>query len=386
MSRFREAVVLAGGFGTRLSHIVSDVPKPMAPVAERPFLRFILDYLDERDFSRVVIADGYKRECIEDYFGNSYRGLEIAYSSEEEPLLTGGAIKKALSVCSSEWVYVLNGDTYVEADFDLMDRAAYFGAANVDVVMVSKEMHDFDRYGTIEVSLDGRVDVFHEKRPCEKGLINAGVYLLRKNALDAYPKKFSFETECLEALASRGGVVAVACDGEFIDIGIPEDYNRAQTMLAPMAKKWKLAMFDRDGTINVDTGHLHEPEKLVLIPECIELLRGYSNEPNTKIVVVTNQAGIARGYYGEPEMRKLNAIIAEQLEEAGCRIDAWYFCPHHPDFTGECQCRKPRPGMLKKAMADFDASPQDCVMYGDSRKDMDAAKAAGVRGVLVNWV
>ena len=117
----REAIVLAGGFGTRLAHIVSDVPKPMAPVCGRPFLRFILDDLQKKGVERIILATGYKRECIEEFFGTHYRGMEIVYSPEDTPLGTGGAIKRALSLCREDWVAVLNGDTYFDVDFSTLD-------------------------------------------------------------------------------------------------------------------------------------------------------------------------------------------------------------------------------------------------------------------------
>lgn len=385
MKKSRQAVVLAGGFGTRLAHVVSDVPKPMAPVAGRPFLRFVLDLLADNGFSRVVIADGYKRELIEGFFGDTYRGLELVYSSEDTPLLTGGAVRKALTCCSNDWVYVLNGDTFLDVEFDTMDSVAVEASASVKAVIATKEMRDFDRYGTMNVAADGTVLAFNEKMPCAHGNINAGAYLIRCDCLASYPEAFSLESDCFERIVAEGAIKAVSCAGDFIDIGVPEDYELAQTLLASRARRWKLALFDRDGTLNVDTGHLFEPEKLELIDEGVKLLKRYSDNPNYKVAIVTNQAGIAKGYYTESDMRKLHAVMEVELERLGCRIDAWYFCPHHPDFTGACECRKPKPGMLLKAIADFDADPSECIMYGDKQKDVDAAIAAGVRGVLVDW-
>lgn len=385
MAKKREAIVLAGGFGTRLAHIVNDVPKPMAPVASRPFLRFILDMLAERGFSRIIIADGYKRECIEDYFGQNYRGLEILYSSEESPLQTGGAIKKALALCNNDWVYVLNGDTYCEANFDRMEETALQRQGSLQVVLATKQMTDFDRYGTVAVDDEGVVLSFREKAYCTAGVINAGIYLLQRGVLKSFPDVFSFEHDFLEEVVNHDAIRAVECAGLFIDIGVPEDYMRAQELFAPLIKHWKLALFDRDGTLNVDTGHLFEPNKLKIIPEAIDLMKTYTENPEYKIVVVTNQAGIAKGYYTEADMRKLHAIMEDEIARVGGKIDAWYFCPHHPDFTGPCNCRKPKPGMILKALNDFDAFPEECIMFGDKQKDMEAAKRAGVQGVFVDW-
>lgn len=378
MRPYREAIVLAGGFGTRLAHVVPDVCKPMAPVAGRPFLRFIMDQLAAAGFDRVVVADGYRREQIEGFFGPAYRGMAIEYSPEETPLLTGGAVKRALDRCDSDWVFVLNGDTWLDVDFTAMEAAAFDAPVGVSSVIAVKRMCDFERYGTVDVDAGGTLTAFHEKRPCEEGLINAGVYLLCRDALVPMPEKFSLESDYFERIVADGALRAVECAGGFIDIGVPEDYELAQTMLAPLAKLWKLAMFDRDGTINVDTGHLHEPEKLELIPSTVDIMRGYSDDPDFKVVVVTNQAGIAKGLYTESDMRRLHRHMEDELEKLDVHVDAWYFCPHHPDFTGPCECRKPAPGMLLAAMRDFDAESAECVMYGDKPSDEVAAMAAGI--------
>lgn len=375
--------MLAGGFGTRLAHVVPDVCKPMAPVAGRPFLRFIMDQLAAAGFDRAVVADGYRREQIEDFFGSAYRGMAVEYSPEDTPLFTGGAVKRALGRCQSGWVFVLNGDTWLDVDFAAMEAVAADSPDDVSAVIAVKRMRDFERYGTVDVDAGGALAAFHEKRPCEEGLINAGVYLLRRDALDDMPEKFSLESDFFERVVGDGALRAAECGGGFIDIGVPEDYELAQTMLAPLAKPWKLAMFDRDGTINVDTGHLHEPEKLELIPSTVDIMRRYTDDPGYKVVVVTNQAGIAKGLYTEADMRRLHRYMEDELERLGAHVDAWYYCPHHPDYTGPCDCRKPAPGMLLAAMRDFDAVPSDCVMYGDMPSDKFAANTANVNYFFV---
>lgn len=377
--RGRQAVILAGGKGTRLASVVRDVPKPMAQVGGRPFLRFILDNLSENGFGRVVIADGYKREVIESFFGSGYRGMKILYSPEESPLLTGGAVKKALSLCESGWAFVLNGDTFFDVDYDRFEATAMTAPGSVEAVLALKEVKGTSRYGTVHVARDGMVESFVEKQHIEEGLINGGVYYMKADALKCKPKVFSLEEEYLRAAADRGSLLGVVCDGEFIDIGIPEDYERAQALLPPLVKPWKIAFFDRDGTINVDTGHLHEPEKLILIDEGVEKLRYYSQRPEYKVVVVTNQAGIAKGLYTENDMHIVHRALDEALEQLDCRIDAYYFCPHHPDFTDPCNCRKPNAGMIYQALRDFDASASDCIMFGDKQTDKQAAIMAGVR-------
>lgn len=382
--RTREAVILAGGFGTRLSHIVPGVCKPMASVAGEPFLRRILDQLDAAGFARIVVADGYLKEQIETYFMGTYRGLEIDYSTEDTPLLTGGAVRKALAMCTQPEVFVLNGDTWLDIDFAAMERR-FTSSRDALCVIATKWMRDFDRYGTLDVDEGDVIRAFKEKAPCKEGLINGGTYLMRRNALECEPEVFSLENDWFARVVNDGLLIAVETDGGFIDIGVPEDYERAQTLFAlggdyaSDIQAVRLAMFDRDGTINVDTGHLHRIEDCELIGDTIEIMRHYTDDPDWRIAVVTNQAGIAKGMYEKTDMRDLHRAMASKLRRLGVEVDAWYFCPHHPDFTGECECRKPKPDMLLRAMRDFGADPSQCVMYGDTEKDELAAKAAGVR-------
>ena len=145
----------------------------------------------------------------------------------------------------------------------------------------------------------------------------------------------------------------------------------------------KAAFFDRDGTINVNTGHLHEPEKLVFVPGAPELIRRY-NEQGYLVIVVTNQAGIAKGYYTEEQMHALHSVMNERLKaEYSAHIDAFYFCPHHPDFTGECDCRKPKTGMLERAIREWDIDPKQSVMFGDKEHDVDCAHRMGIEGRFI---
>lgn len=376
--RTREAIVLAGGFGTRLAHVVPDVCKPMAPVAGEPFLRRVLDQLDAAGFARVVIADGYRREQIEEYFMGTYRGLEVDYSPEDSPLLTGGAVKKALSACTRPEVFVLNGDTWLDVDFGAMeDMLATRPRAKCCIA--AKGMGNFDRYGTLDVAPDGYIRAFREKTPCAEGLINGGTYLIRREALEAEPDVFSLESDWFARVVADGVLVAYEAEGGFIDIGVPEDYVRAQSMFEGAGDSHRLALFDRDGTVNVDTVHMHRIEDCELIESTVDIMRCYSEDPAWRVAVVTNQAGIAKGLYTVEDMRLLHRRMAAMLRQRGIEVDAWYFCPHHPDFTGGCGCRKPAPGMLLRAMRDFRANPAECVMRGDTEKDERAAAAAGVR-------
>lgn len=219
-----EAIILAGGFGTRLQSVVKDVPKPMADINGRPFLVYILEYLLKYDITKIILSVGYKKEIIENYFRNRYKEMEILYSKEDEPLGTGGAIKKALSLCDDENITVLNGDTFFDVDLNALMQE--HKKTDADVTLSLKEMHDFDRYG--KVILDkNRVVTLSEKEFSISGLINGGVYIMHKNVLHHYDGKFSFEQDFLKDNLSKVNVYSYVDEGYFIDIGIPEDYKKA---------------------------------------------------------------------------------------------------------------------------------------------------------------
>lgn len=225
-----EAIVLAGGFGTRLRTVVSDVPKPMAPVAGRPFLCYLLDDLARQGYGHVVLATGYLHETVEEYFGHRYRDLSVDYAQETSPLGTGGAIVNGLQHCAEECVTVLNGDTLFRVSHD----ALLHDCGRLSMLL--RRVPDAGRYGSVEVDPEsGLVTAFREKDPSAgAGLINAGVYRLHRSLLEGFAAghPFSFEREVLQALQEP--IHGFPMDGYFIDIGVPDDYRRAQTELTTL--------------------------------------------------------------------------------------------------------------------------------------------------------
>lgn len=225
---------MSGGLGTRLRSVVRDIPKPMAPVAGRPFLEYLLRGLERSGVTRTVLAVGYRSEVIREAFGDRFGAVELVYSAEDTPLGTGGAIRQAAGMCRDEHALVVNGDTYFDVDYrELTERHREFGS---DLTIALKAMADFDRYGTVELR-EKRVVGFREKQPCARGLINGGVYALRLEAIlgPALPEKFSFETDFLRDRLPELSVYGLTFSGNFIDIGIPEDYEAAQTLLLEWA-------------------------------------------------------------------------------------------------------------------------------------------------------
>ena len=227
-----EAIILAGGMGTRLRSVVPDLPKPMAPVAGRPFLAWVLDRLLDAGFENAVLAVGYKNEAISNHFGERHHGLSLHYSVETLPLGTGGAIRLAADQITRYPVFVLNGDTFLELDFQAMLTAHQQAGAKLSVAVC--RVPDVSRYGALEIEGDVILG-FHEKGRSGPGFINAGVYLLGAEILRQIPagEPFSFEQQLLVPRVQDLRPHAFVTTGRFIDIGIPEDYDRAQRLLAP---------------------------------------------------------------------------------------------------------------------------------------------------------
>lgn len=225
-----EAIILAGGFGTRLRHVVSDVPKPMAPVAGRPFLEILLTNLAQKGFQRVILSIGFMAEKISGHFGKNYAGMELAYAVENEPLGTGGAIRLALTACSFDHAFVFNGDTYLDLEIEQVEQRWKQGG---HLIVVGKQIEDTSRYGRLIVK-DRQITAFAEKGSAGCGLINAGCYVLATNTLNQFTlyESFSFEADYLALEVKRSMIEVFVTNGAFIDIGVPTDYSLAQTMLA----------------------------------------------------------------------------------------------------------------------------------------------------------
>ena len=223
-----EAIILAGGFGTRLKSIVSEIPKPIAPIGGKPFLAWLIEYITHQGINRVIISVGYKKENIIQYFDNNYRNLDIHFSIENEPLGTGGAIARALKLSQSENIFVINGDTFCKIDYKEM--AFNHNEDLADISMVLKSENETKLRGSAVVS-NGRVSQFIEKGNKGKGLINCGIYYLQKKIFDGYQltKIFSFEKDFLQKHTSKIFIQAYLTDEYFVDIGIPAHYQKAQT-------------------------------------------------------------------------------------------------------------------------------------------------------------
>lgn len=230
-----EAIILAGGMGTRLREVSGDIPKPMMPVCGIPFLAHLLQQLLDAGVRRVVLSLGYRHGLITTFFGNSYKGLQLIYCIEYSPLGTGGALKHALASTKSENLLVLNGDSYFHVD--IASFFAYHNKFAGHITIALKHLSDCLRYGKVSFE-NNRISSFKEKGSSGEGHINGGLYIINRHLLDEFPRKraFSFEKDLLEQNLTDLVIVPYISDGYFIDIGTPDDYRKAQTDFADRVK------------------------------------------------------------------------------------------------------------------------------------------------------
>ena len=380
-----EAVVLAGGFGTRLKGCIDNIPKPLAPVNGRPFLTYLLDYLYANGVHRAVISTGYLAEKVEETIGNRYRGMAIEYSVEDTPLGTGGGIKKALRKCTEDNIVVCNGDSFF--DVDLFRMRSFHLDSGFPVTLAAKFIENAHRSGLLEFS-NGKLNGFTENGIAPSGHINGGVYFINRTLLESIDEdKFSFEKS---VLAGPFDIGVYESDGYFIDIGVPESYelsNRESGRLVSRRKRCAVFL-DRDGTINKDTGHLFRKEEFEFLPD-VDKAIATLKKMGYLVIVITNQAGVAKGLYSEEDVHILHDYIDSLLIEKHSAVaDGYYYCPHHPEATVEeyrahCGCRKPEAGLILKAVSDYaetgiDIDLTQSYSIGNRISDILAGKNAGI--------
>lgn len=226
----QSALILAGGFGTRLQSIVNDVPKPMAPILNKPFLQYQIRYLKHFGIKKIIFSVGYLHQIIENYFGKHFLGIDISYVLEEEPLGTGGGIRLALNACTDEDVLVLNGDSFF--DCDLLSLYQFHQKNHSPISLALRQVDNASRFGTIETNPQHKIISFKEKNNNKHlGIINAGIYILNKSIfLQNTPVNvpFSIEKDFFEKNLNKFNMMGYLSDGYFIDIGLPEDFIKAQ--------------------------------------------------------------------------------------------------------------------------------------------------------------
>lgn len=382
--------ILAGGLGTRLAHVISDVPKPMAKVSGRPFLEWQILWLLRQGLSDIVLLVGYKHELIRSHFGDgSAFGATIRYSVETELLGTGGAILKALELFTAEEFVIVNGDTFFDIPLQWLINFRRSMLPQDSFCIALKYCEDVSRYGQVTVDHNWKISGFIEKKDNSgDGYINGGIYIGSADTLQAWKtKKLSMEKEIFPALTRSDRLFGIPFGDRFIDIGVPEDYYKADLSI----RKWfhqgkKPALFlDRDGILIEDTGYVKDPEKLVYYDQFFKLARR-AYEKGFMVVVISNQAGVAKGYMTVSDVEKVNNRIKDKFLSYGVNLSGIYWCPYHKEgivseFKRTSLLRKPEPGMVLKAIDELGIDPFTSIMIGD--KDTDRIRLPYLRTYIV---
>jgi len=378
----RQAVILVGGLGTRLGERTKTIPKPMLPVGGRPFLDTLIDEIARYDaFDEILLLAGHKAESIlARYDGTVWGRARLAVSLEQAPLGTAGALVHAAGRLQERFL-LLNGDSFF--DFNILDLAARAKSSLVHMALRADVVGD--RFG--RVVLDGdRVRSFIAPGQGATGPVNAGVYVVARGILarvGGLPA--SLEQDVFPALAAAGAMTGTSYRGYFIDIGIPEDFARADVELTGQLRR-PAVFFDRDGVLNHDSGYTFEAGKLLWIEGAREAVKAV-NDAGCFAFVVTNQSGVARGFYEESHVHALHRWMADEMATIGAHIDAFEYCPDHPDGTVERyrrvnDRRKPGAGMITDLLARFPVNADKSLLVGDNPSDLEAARAAGLQGHL----
>lgn len=378
----RQAVILVGGLGTRLGERTKTTAKPILPVGGRPFLDTLIDEIARYDaFDEILLLAGHKAESIlARYDGTVRRRARVAVSLEPSPLGTAGALAHAAGLLQQRFL-LLNGNSFF--DFNILDLAMRANESLVHMALRADVIGD--RFG--RVVLDGdRIRSFIAPGQGAAGPVNAGVYVINRDILShvgGLPA--SLEQDVFPALAAANAMTGTSYRGYFIDIGIPEDFARADVELIEQLRR-PAVFFDRDGVLNHDLGYTFEADKLQWIDGAREAVKAV-NDAGFFAFVVTNQSGVARGFYEESQVHALHRWMSDDMAALGAHIDAFEYCPDHPDGTVEryrrvSTRRKPAPGMIIDLLGRFPVKAGDSIMIGDKPSDLEAARAAGVQGHL----
>ncbi len=382
----RQCAILVGGLGTRLGALTETTPKPILPCGDRPFLAWLMREFLRYGVSEFLLLTGHLSAALEasvrDLAATLPKQATITISEEPARAGTGGAVFHARDRLDDRFL-LCNGDSLF--DFNLANLLAAAAADGPEVRgrMALRRLADASRFGTVD--LDGAcITAFRERpAPGSPGTINAGIYLFDRRIVDDLAPDCSLERDILPRLAARGALRGIVGKGYFRDIGIPEDFARAQTEIPE--KLHRPALFlDRDGTINVDHGWVGTRDRFEWMPGAPAAIRA-ATEAGWHVFVVTNQSGIARGLYDEAALNDLHAWMADDIRRAGGTVDDLRYCPFHEDGTipayrRASDWRKPAPGMILDLIRAWELDPARCVLVGDQPSDLAAAASAGIAG------
>ena len=405
--------IMAGGKGTRIQSVVSDIPKPMIKIGKIPVLEYEIKNLVKQGFTDIIITVSHLGHIIKEYFGDgSFWGANITYYEEEYPLGNGGALFFLRRQLDSDFL-LLNADVVFDVDFHRFVKF-HKEKGGLVTLFTHPNSHPYDS-GLIIADENGKVKKWlakEEERPkYYKNLVNAGLHIINPAVLDmvdvgniysrkteVISEKIDLDRQILKPLVQTSQVFCYKSPEYVKDMGTPDrlqavekDFLTGRIRAKNLRNKQRAIFLDRDGTINIYKGFLRNIHDFELIQGIGSAIRTI-NEQGYLVLVVTNQPVIARGELSKEELEEIHNRMETELGKEGAYLDGIYVCPHHPDkgYEGEvaelkfdCACRKPKPGMLLRAAKDFNINLEESWMVGDSESDIKAGRAAGCRTALV---
>ena len=397
-----KAVIMSGGKGTRISELFPDIPKPLIPICGKPVLEHEIECLKEQGFTDIILTVSHMAEKIIEYFGDGERlGVHIDYFVEDKPLGNAGALFRLRDKLTEDFL-LLNADSVFNIDFNRF--VAFHKAHNaLATLFTHPNDHPYDS-GLIIADENKSVQKWlakEDERPeFYKNRVNAGLHIISPKLLkkDIDLPKIDLDRHLLKPLAGSGKMFCYDSPEYVKDMGTPErfeavtrDFESGKVFARNLRNKQKAIFLDRDGTINKYVGFLRNIDDFELLPTVSEAIKQI-NRSGYLAIVVTNQPVIARGEVTFAELEEIHNKMETLLGAEGAYLDGIYFCPHHPDsgFEGEvkelkfdCDCRKPKPGMLLQAAKDFNIDLARSYMIGDGEHDRGAGEAAGCKTKII---
>jgi len=414
-----KTVIMAGGRGTRIQSIASDIPKPMIPVGGRPVLEWEIESLREQGFTGLILTVSHLKEVIMDYFGDGSRfGVTIEYFEENQPLGNAGALFRLRPKLIEDFL-LLNADALFDVDLQRF-LSFHQSRQGLATLFAHPNSHPYDS-GLLITDKDAAVRSWLTKEDVRPeyyhNLVNAGLHILSPEVLDlallrqgvsiaeicqqdalaaggGSIRKWDLDRDLLKPLCNTGRLIAYQSPEYVKDMGTPErlalvssDLSSGKVRARNLRNPQKAVFLDRDGTLNKEKNFLNKAEDFELLDWTVQNIRKI-NESGYLAIVVTNQPVIARGQASFEEVDRIHRRMETELGKEGCWLDGIYFCPHHPDkgFPGEvpelkieCSCRKPKPGLLLEAAKRFHIDLAESIMIGDSDRDLQCGQAAGLK-------